>query len=101
MFLRPTPAGNVTLCQRKDATKFLSKFRSRSVSTFLSKTAAMFLFRVLLLFLYRSAKLCRGDIVSQSQSRGQGWSPLMYQERSVSLLEEDLEEEQVEDQVDL
>jgi len=61
----------------------------------------MFLFRVLLLFLYRSAKLCQGDIVSQSQSRGQGWSLLMYQERSVSLLEEDLEEELVEDQVAL
>ena len=72
MFLKPTPAGNVTLYQRKDATKFLSKFRSRSVSTFLSKTAAAFLFGVLLLFLWRNAKLCQGDIASLSRSRGQG-----------------------------
>ena len=50
---------NVTLYQRKDASKFLSKFRFRSVSTFLSNTAATFLFRVLLLFLCRNVKLCQ------------------------------------------
>ena len=94
MFLKPTPAGNVTLYQRKDATKFLSKFRSRSVSTFLSKTAAAFLFGVLLLFLWRNAKLCQGDIASLSQSRGQGWSLQMCQERFVLHLVEDLEVEQ-------
>jgi hypothetical protein len=100
MFLKPTQAGNVTLYQRKDATKFLSKFRSRSVSTFLSKTAAAFLLGDLLLFLCRNAKLCQGDIASLSRSRGQGWSLQMCQKRYVLLLVEDLEVGQEEVQVE-
>ena len=86
MYLRLTPAGSVVRYQKKDATKYLNKCRSRSVSTFLSKTAAMFLCRVLLLFLSRNVKLSQEDIVSLFLSRGQGWSHRMYLERSVLLL---------------
>ena len=70
MYLRLTPAGSVVRYQKKDATKYLNKCRSRSVSTFLSKTAAMFLCRVLLLFLSRNVKLSQEDIVSLFRSRG-------------------------------
>merc|ERR1719206_1290072 len=93
MCLKQTQTGSATLYPRKDVTKYLNKFRSRSVSTFLSKTAAMFLSRDLLLCLSRNAKLYQGDTASQCQSRGQELSPPMYLEKYVSPQVEDLEEQ--------